>query len=248
MFFQGEPYRFEEFVVDTRRATTGADLLELLKKAVGRYGYDRISLWVIDDPDLPMSAHGRGTLHNFPEDLRNYYQENDCVKYDPILIAQRSRPQTVDWEAFEKRTNYRPVQTELYNVARSGGLHNGISTPIWGHRGLSATLAMASSERTDATLADLDLIAAMSAQFYTVFKRLYGHSVQEQKDMVYLSAKETEVLAWVAAGKTDEDIATILSISRNTVDSHMRHIFQKLGVHSRVTAVVMGLSRGHISL
>ncbi len=248
MLSQAFPYRFEEFVADTRQATTGDELLALLKRAVARQGYDRISLWVLDDPDLPLSAHGRGTLHNFPEDLRVYYQENNCVRYDPVLLAQRARPAIVDWETHEKRASYSPAQIELYEVARGGGLNNGISTPLWGPRGLAATLGLASTERIDAVHSDPDMINALAAQFYTAFKRLYGHKTEQPDDPVYLTAKETEILSWVAAGKTDDDIATILSISRNTVDSHMRHIFQKLGVHSRVTAVVKGIARGHIGL
>ena len=43
-------------------------------------------------------------------------------------------------------------------------------------------------------------------------------------------------------GKTDEDIATILGISRNTVDTHMRHIFEKMSVNSRILAVVKALT------
>lgn len=248
MFSQAFPYRFEEFVADTRQATSGAELLALFKRAVARQGYDRISLWVIDDPDLPLSAHGRGQLHNFPEDLRVFYEENNCVRYDPVLMAQKVRPTVVDWEAHEKLASYKPSQTELYEVARSGGLNNGTSTPLWGPRGLSATLGLASSERVDAVQRDPDMINALAVQFYTAFKRLYGHKTEQPDDPIYLTAKETEILSWVAAGKTDEDIASILNISRNTVDSHMRHIFQKLGVHSRVTAVVKGIARGHIGL
>ena len=61
-----------------------------------------------------------------------------------------------------------------------------------------------------------------------------------------LSPRETEVLTWIAAGKTDEEIAVILGISRNTVDTHMRHVFRKLDATNRVTAVVAGLTHGYI--
>jgi DNA-binding CsgD family transcriptional regulator len=48
----------------------------------------------------------------------------------------------------------------------------------------------------------------------------------------------------VASGKTDAEIAIILGISRNTVDTHMRHVFAKLGAHSRVMAVVKAIAEG----
>lgn len=52
-----------------------------------------------------------------------------------------------------------------------------------------------------------------------------------------LSAREREVLAHVAAGKTNRDIATELVISQHTVGRHLENIFTKLGVTSRAAAI-----------
>lgn len=52
-----------------------------------------------------------------------------------------------------------------------------------------------------------------------------------------LSAREAEVLALVAEGLPQKQVAQTLSISRKTVGSHMSHIFEKLGVHSQGQAV-----------
>jgi DNA-binding CsgD family transcriptional regulator len=52
-----------------------------------------------------------------------------------------------------------------------------------------------------------------------------------------LSAREREVLAQVAAGKTNREIATELSISQHTVGRHLENIFVKLGVTSRAAAI-----------
>ncbi len=49
-----------------------------------------------------------------------------------------------------------------------------------------------------------------------------------------LSGREQEVLAQIAAGRTNRDIAAVLHISPNTVNRHLENIFAKLGVSSRV--------------
>ena len=54
--------------------------------------------------------------------------------------------------------------------------------------------------------------------------------------LVGLSPREREVLHWLALGKSNEEIATILAISPHTVKNHLDHIFQKLGVHNRFEA------------
>jgi DNA-binding CsgD family transcriptional regulator len=61
-----------------------------------------------------------------------------------------------------------------------------------------------------------------------------------------LTARERGVLHWLAAGKTDRDIADILSISPRTVHKHLQRIYEKLGVETRTAAVMRVLAAaGH---
>ncbi len=51
-----------------------------------------------------------------------------------------------------------------------------------------------------------------------------------------LSARQAEVLHWVARGKTNAEIATILGVGIRTIDKHVEHIFDRLGVENRMAA------------
>lgn len=59
-----------------------------------------------------------------------------------------------------------------------------------------------------------------------------------------LSARELEVLRLVAAGCTNRDAARKLFISEATVKTHLLHIYAKLGVRDRASAVAAGYQRG----
>jgi len=59
-----------------------------------------------------------------------------------------------------------------------------------------------------------------------------------------LSARETEVLRFVADGATNNEIAAQLHISDATVKSHLVHIYTKLGVSSRTAAVATARDTG----
>jgi DNA-binding CsgD family transcriptional regulator len=59
---------------------------------------------------------------------------------------------------------------------------------------------------------------------------------------VPLTPREYEVLRWVAAGKTDRDIAAIVGASVRTVHKHLQHIYAKLGVETRTAAVMRALA------
>jgi DNA-binding CsgD family transcriptional regulator len=52
-----------------------------------------------------------------------------------------------------------------------------------------------------------------------------------------LTDRETEVLEWVARGKTNDEIAAALVVSPHTVRKHLEHAYEKLGVHTRTAAV-----------
>ena len=56
-----------------------------------------------------------------------------------------------------------------------------------------------------------------------------------------LTPRETEVLSWLAKGKTNRDIGDILGMSHRTVNKHLEHIFEKLGVETRAAAAALAI-------
>jgi two-component system, NarL family, response regulator LiaR len=61
-----------------------------------------------------------------------------------------------------------------------------------------------------------------------------------------LTEREVEILQAMADGESNEGIATSLFLSPHTVNSHVQSILTKLGVHSRLDAVLFGLRSGLI--
>jgi DNA-binding CsgD family transcriptional regulator len=58
-----------------------------------------------------------------------------------------------------------------------------------------------------------------------------------------LTPREAEILMWIARGKTNKDVGQILGSSPRTIDKHLEHIFEKLGVATRAAAVAVALDR-----
>lgn len=59
-----------------------------------------------------------------------------------------------------------------------------------------------------------------------------------------LTRRELEVLQLLATGARDVQIAESLSIKRTTVRNHVEHVLSKLGVHSRLEAVIFAARHG----
>lgn len=55
-----------------------------------------------------------------------------------------------------------------------------------------------------------------------------------------LSPREREILALVAAGRSNDDVARELGIQRKTVDGHCERLMQKLDIHTRAALVAYG--------
>ena len=239
-------YRFEDFICDTAEARNGDELFDLLKRAAGQYGYDRLIFSAPLDFELPAEWRRWGVYSTYADDWMQEYERRSYAAIDPVLLAAATRDNAFTWAELERTSAYTEAQKRFMLTAeREAGLFNGIGVPIRGRRMLQAGIGLASSAPHDGAEAYRDLLAAFCNQFYLAFKRLYAHTATPP-DSKPLSPKETEILTWVAGGKTDDDIAAILGISRNTVDTHMRSIFRKLDAGNRVTAVVRALMHGHI--
>jgi DNA-binding CsgD family transcriptional regulator len=63
-----------------------------------------------------------------------------------------------------------------------------------------------------------------------------------------LTNREREILALLADGLGNKQIATRLGISPNTVKTHLELLFDKIGVRSRAEAVAVGVRRGMLLL
>lgn len=63
-----------------------------------------------------------------------------------------------------------------------------------------------------------------------------------------LTARERKTLQALAAGKSNKEIAFDLSVSENTVKTHVKNVFEKLGVSDRTSAATLAIKRGLVRL
>ncbi|MCV2403498.1 response regulator transcription factor [Marinomonas sp. C2222] len=92
---------------------------------------------------------------------------------------------------------------------------------------------------------ELHFISQDSKDDY-LFKIVDLASPQEEpilKDAFHLTTREAEVLTWIARGKSNAEIAIILSISPHTINAHLAQIFKKLNVENRTSAAITALDK-----
>lgn len=84
-------------------------------------------------------------------------------------------------------------------------------------------------------------IASMLLEDYRI---LLDHGTADDEEL--LTEREREVLQLVAEGRTNQEIADLLTLSIKTVQTHRAHIMEKLNAHDRTDLVKYAISKGMI--
>jgi DNA-binding NarL/FixJ family response regulator len=92
-----------------------------------------------------------------------------------------------------------------------------------------------------------ELLGAIAARLERESKRSAGFTPDfassEPLETLGLTPREGEVLLWVAQGKSNPEIASILGAAENTIKVHLAHIFEKLGADNRHAASLIALEK-----
>lgn len=93
----------------------------------------------------------------------------------------------------------------------------------------------------------LDTIRAVHAGQRRMSSEVAAQIAEHSTDDA-LTPREVDVLRWVAKGNANKEIAAQLSLTEETVKSHIRNILAKLEANDRTHAVAIGVKRGIIDL
>lgn len=143
---------------------------------------------------------------------------------------------------WSKRLGVRGERYQVVKQPRGEGLH-GLQVPVFGITGLEGAVSVAGTSIDASANARLRLEAAATAAFRAA--RRLAESPAERSGSA-LSNREREVLRWVAAGRRQAEIAATLGLSTRTVENHLRHARQRLGVATTAQAVRAASRRGEI--
>jgi DNA-binding NarL/FixJ family response regulator len=89
------------------------------------------------------------------------------------------------------------------------------------------------------------LSSCLSSDEYLLLmeKRSKQWNLDSVRNALGLTLREAEILMWISRGKTNKEVGLILGSSPRTVNKHLEHIFEKLGVVTRAAAVSIAVQR-----
>jgi DNA-binding NarL/FixJ family response regulator len=107
----------------------------------------------------------------------------------------------------------------------------------------------ATGEAFESQRAGVDFSAKITAcqnngEYLLVMEKHSGEwDLDSVRNSLGLTFREAEILMWISRGKTNKEVGMILGSSPRTINKHLEHIFEKLGVVTRAAAVSMVLQR-----
>lgn len=177
---------------------------------------------------------------SWPEGWLERYNERGHFVHDPCVMHARSAPSPFLWSSVTSNRLSIP-QARVMSEAAEFLLKDGICVPI--HLPYQPTWVIsAAGPQSHLTQLGLPAIEMVCVQ---AFRALVDtHNARSEHPT--LTYREREVLSWTAAGKSAEDVACILGISRYTVDRHLTNIREKYGAVNTLHAVAKAMANGDI--
>ena len=184
---------------------------------------------------LPLSRPKTVMRNDYPPTWQVRYSEAEYLQQDPTVKHGLCDLNPLLWS-----DALFAGSPKLWDEAKSCGLRVGWAQSSLDSRAMRGMLTLA---RSSETLTASELAANETKMRWLViithqaFSRvLKAHMPELPLDAV--TKREVEILRWSADGKTSEEIATILNISVNTVNFHIKNALHKLRAPNKIAAVV----------
>lgn len=220
------------------------DILETVYEFCQDYGADKLSYHFAPLLQSVTSPHSTIFAWGYCQEWVALYDRREVKISDPIPREIMRAGHMMTWTEAASKSNFSEAERDFLEMARHFGLINGWSMPLWGPKVQNAYAAIG-FPTTDLPSKSEMVVLRMTLQ--AAHERIC-ECVRMSIDAPSLSNRELEVLTWVAQGKSNSDIASILTISPDTVATYIRRIFAKLNCHDRIGATVKALQLRLISL
>lgn len=235
-----------EFIEQTNAAETPDDVFAYYRDALAKLGFDKVVYTLITDHMQINRRAGHAIHGNYPEEWMQYYTERDYYKIDPVVKYAFRTPAPFSWKELERSGLFRRQQLRILEEAKEAGVTNGVGIPLYGARGEMAGVGLASSiPNIDTNANILSKLKLLTEQFHLAYCQKHPAMPEE---IVVLSRREIEMLKWWASGKTAAEIGIILNCSEINVKKHIQNAYNKLGVNSKLAALVRAIWLGLIPL
>jgi len=234
------------FIEKLQQLTNYDEIRDLVIGELAWYGFTRVSSWSVPGPGE--GPEGKVFLNTRPSDYIDHYLARRYIDRDPVVTELRRTLTPFTWSDLRQRRRLSKAELRIIDEAREFDAYDGFIIPIVTRTGSIAIFSPCGhnpnlSPRARSAFEVLGTYAHCALQRAAAQEQRAG-----RESVTALTVREREIMRWVAAGKTDDEIGEILTIARETVTTHVENAKIKLNATRRTFAVVQALRFGEITL
>ncbi len=206
----------------------------------------------LGDPKPMTDGNGHAYAESLPwvDSGTHYWRDRALALRSSFLLAARVFAEPI-WFADGRLGSWRPTRSldgiDCSRVTAEFGYTGAIIAPAHLAGGQVGAVVWVTTDPIDMPA----MFAAHAAEmFTTALQFLAAHSElatrRHRLTPATLSPREAQCVRWAAAGKTNAEIAAILSLSVSTVRFHLRNAAEKLGAATRARLIQLATAMGFL--
>lgn len=225
----------------------------LHRKLMEDFGFDRLIYRVVRS--FSHSAEDDGddvvTLSSHPESYFNGYMANEFYRYAPTVRWTREHAGACSWRWVEEEDaagRLSDVERKAHAFNQKMGVTAGYTISFL-NLSVRASGGIALTARHGLSQDDVDRIWNSDGDYILLVNKILHLKLLQLPvagSLSPLTLRQREVLEWAAEGKTAQDIAMIMDLTRPTIEKHLRLARQNLKVDNTAQAVMKAMNTNQI--
>jgi DNA-binding CsgD family transcriptional regulator len=233
----------EDFFQTTTQADSREELIESFRRAVASMDYDRIHYFSFPNPMTRGPSEDVVVFSMLPQEWLEHYDAEHYEEIDPLGDHAVHTRTPFDWDSVVGAMELSRRQKRLIGDIRDAAMWDGFTVPIHGPFGQVNGVCFIRDRPRGLKPGDMHVGRVLAVQFHQAYTAL--EDADDGLDSA-LTPRERDVLLRLAEGCSNTDTAERLCISEHSVKFHVQNVCKKLGVNSRVAAVVKAIRLGMI--
>lgn len=219
-------------------ATSPEDIFSNIECVALKLGFDHVA-YGFQSP-YPVTKPKVTMLNNYPHPWQERYSRAGYLFTDPTVIHGRQSQNPLLWS--EQTFANNPA---LWNDAQDHGIRAGWAQSSLESNGTGSLLTLCRSSEP-ITVSELQAKESHMRWLVQVAHVSLSRAILVQDAYIHkpLTSREREVLQWTADGKSAQDVADILTLSKSAVDLHLTNSMKKLNSPNKTAAVARAVLLG----
>lgn len=235
----------QEFIEHSERAASATELALDFERAIGALGFRYFACCSHVDPLRP--PRRAVVIQTYPAEWVHLYSEHKWFQIDPVFRRADATMLPFFWDSISFREGLTREEREILAQASEFGIAHGFTIPIHQPCAQVAYAASCSVVPDSRSLERPSYQAVQLMSYYMYETACREAETKADASSIELSNRERQCLELVAQGKSDWVVGKLLSISERTVHNHIERAKRRLGVTTRVQAIVHALATRQIS-